>query len=129
MSFTSLLDHRVYLERDLASGGDDEWGQPVTLTEVSGPFAASIQPKRVREVALISQGGAVIGDYTIFTLPRRIAASDAIIHDETMCPKASEVDYPTLRFEVTGVRNPAGRGHHLEVDASLVGETTGVAGS
>ena len=129
MSFASLLDHRVYIERDVALGPDDEWGQPTTTTEVSGPIAASIQPKRVREVALISQGGASIGEYTLFVLPRRIATSDAIIHDSAMCGKPDGQDYPTLRFEVTGVRNAAGRGHHLEVDCTLVGETTGVAGS
>jgi hypothetical protein len=129
VSFASLLDHRVYIERDLATGSDDEWGQPTTIVEVSGPIAASIQPKRVREVALITSGGASIGDYTVFMLPRRIAASDAIIHEEAMCGKPSGQDYPDLRFEVTGVRNAAGRGHHLEVDCQLIGETTGVAGS
>ena len=39
------------------------------------------------------------------------------------------MDYPTARFEVTGVRNAAGRGHHLEVDARLIGVATGVEGS
>lgn len=129
MSFASLLDHRVYISRDVSTGADDEWGQPTTVVEVSGPFAASIQPKRVREVALVSSAGANIGEYTIFMQPRRVSAADAIIHDESACGKPGASDYPDLRFEVTGVRNAAGRGHHLEVDARLIGETTGVAGS
>jgi len=129
VSFAGLLDHRVYLKRDVALGPDDEWGQPTTTEEVSGPFNASIQPKRVREVALVSQAGATIGEYTIFALPRRVRGGDAIIHDSAMCGLADDRDYPTLRFEVTGVRNAAGRGHHLEIDAKLVGETSGVAGS
>jgi len=129
VSFASLLDHTVAIHRDRATTSDDDYGQPVTALEVGELFPAAIQPKGVREVALISQAGAPIGDYTIYCRPRLVVAADAIVHATALCPKPDAEDLPTVRFEVTGVRNAAGRGHHLEIDARLVGLDAGVEGS
>jgi hypothetical protein len=129
MSFASRLDHVVHLERVVDAGSEDEWGQPVIGHDIGGPFNVAIQSKTAQEVALIEQSGAPSGTFTIFSLPRVIAAGDAIVHDTMVCPKADEIDLPTGRYELTGVRNAAGLGHHLEMDARLVGSTAGVEGS
>lgn len=130
MSFASLLDHRVYLSRDVASGGDDDYGQPQTVVEVGELFPAALQPKSVRDVAAVSSAGVAIGDWTIYIAPRVVTTADAVIHDTALCPKADERDLPTGRFEITGIRNETGRGHHLALDARLVGGSgTGVEGS
>jgi hypothetical protein len=129
VSFASLLDHEVAIYRAVETGALDDFGHDVTALEVGQQFAAAIQPKSVREVAAITDAGASIGEWTIFCLPRVVTASDAIVHDTALCPKPDAEDLPTARFEITGVRNAAGRGHHLEIDARLAGEEAGVEGS
>lgn len=121
MSFAALLDHQVHLERRVDSGVEDDFGNPVITPEVGQTFAAAIQPRTVREVQLVAQNGVAIADTVIYCLPRVIATGDAIIHDTAACPKADAVDLPTGRYELTGVRNETGRGHHLALDARLIG--------
>jgi hypothetical protein len=129
MAFVDLLDHEVYIERRLGTGTEDEYGQAVTTLDTSHRFAAAIQQNSAHEVLLASQAGTPIGDYIIFCLPRVILENEAIIHDTNICPKAADVDLPTQRFEVNSVKNAAGRGHHLELDATLTGSPGGVEGS
>jgi hypothetical protein len=124
-----FLNHVVHLERDVDSGTEDEYGHSTTIPSVGEDFRASIQPKSAREVALISQAGAPIGDWTIFLLPRDVDTADKIVHDSSTCPIREAADLPDATFELTGVRNAAGVGHHLEVDARLVGTVAAVAGS
>jgi hypothetical protein len=123
------LNHVVHLERDETTGTEDDYGHAVTAPATGEDFRANIQPKSAREVALLSQAGAAIGDWTIFTLPRLIVPADKVIHDSSTCPVAEAADLPDATFELTGVRNAAGLGHHLEIDARLVGSPTAVAGS
>lgn len=128
MTFSALLDHRVHIVRRV-DGVDDSYGQPTQTDEIGETFAAAIQPKSVREVVAISQAGAAIGDYTIFLAPRLLTEADVIVHDTATCPKPDVADFADCRFEVTGVRNAAGIGHHLEVDVRLTGASGGVEGS
>ena len=88
---------------------------------------AALQPKDAREMALVSQAGAGVGDWTIFTFPIDLEGADAIWHDQGDCPMTD--DLPHLRFEITGIRNAAGLGHHLEIDARAVQGTQDVTGS
>jgi hypothetical protein len=130
MSFASLLDHRVYLVRQVPTGSTDDYNQPIVADEIGELFPAAIQPKSAREIALVSQAGAAVGDYTIFMQPRLVSTADRLIHDTVRCPKPDVADLPTLRFNLTGVRNPTGRGHHLSIDASVAdSQATGVQGS
>lgn len=129
MPIGDRLTHIVHLVRDVDAGSDDEYGQPVTVEEVGEDFRAAIQPKTAREIALISQAGAAIGDWTIFLLPRVVTPADKVIHESSACPVREGADLPDATFELTGVRNAAGLGHHLELDARLVGSPVGVAGS
>jgi hypothetical protein len=93
------------------SGEDDEYGHPVPGEPDIDLVAGLVQPKSVREVALTSQAGAEIGDYTIF-LARRELAGAAYIRFE---PDDGD------RYEITGVRDfNFGRLAHLEVDARRI---------
>jgi hypothetical protein len=128
VSFASLLDHQVHLVRRRETSEDD-YNQAEVVDEIGEDFAAAIQPKSVRDVALISQAGAAIGLYTIYCQPRIVRTQDALVHDTARCSKPDERDFPTQRFEVTGVRQQTGRGHHLAIDARLVNAGAGVEGS
>ena len=121
MSFASRLIHTVHLERDVATGTEDEYGQPVNETEVGENFRAAIQPKTAREVALVTQAGAPFTDTTIFCLPRVMTTADKIVHDASSCPVVAARDLPDGTYELSGIRNAAGLGHHLELDAKVIG--------
>lgn len=129
MSFDSLLTHTVHIERDVTLGTEDDYGQPETTTEIGEPFKASIQPRSAREMALTTQAGAPVSDHTIFMRTRLLDTADKIVHDSSDCSVAETGDFADVVFEITGIRNAAGLGHHLEVDANLIGASAGVAGS
>lgn len=127
--FADLLDHQVYIERKRGTGSETDYGQPVDTIETSHVFAAAIQPKTARELALTTQGGPPIGDFNIFIQDRVVGNEETIIHDTSLCPKSDETDFQDARFEILGVRNETGRGHHLALDARLIGSPGGVEGS
>jgi hypothetical protein len=129
MGFADLLDHEVYINRKVGTGTEDEYGQPVTTPQTSHHFAAAIQPKTANEIALASQAGTPLGNFTIFMLPRVVDPAEAIIHDTNLCPKEDGVDFADCRFEIVGILNETGRGHHLALDVRLVGSPGGVEGS
>lgn len=119
MSYTSLLDHEVQLVRTTETGEDD-YGQAETSETTVGTARAAIQTKSAREVAALHEAGASVSDYTIFLeVAAGATTADALVHDPALCPQ-SVGDLPLSRFELSGVRNAAGRGHHLELDARLV---------
>ena len=118
MSFDSLLRHKLAVER-ATSGADDGYGQPTRTYATLATFRGRIEPKSAlaraaREVALVSQAGAVVSDHTLYTRPRDLRAADRIRFD----PSDGRL------FEITGIRDPAGAGHHLSVDLTLI--TAGV---
>ena len=107
MSFDSRLLHTLVIQR-ASAGAVDEYNQPTqtwaNLLEVRG----LVQPKSVREVAQLNQAGAVTSTHTIFLRPTDLQEADRIVANGNT-------------YQVTGVRDPAGLGHHYEVDATLVG--------
>lgn len=120
MSIGRMLNHRVSIVRRTGSTLDD-YGQPITTEGViASDVAAGIQSKRIREVVLVSQQGAVVGDWTIFMGNRDITEGDTIRHTAALCPNPGGADLADADWNVTGVRpDPSGR-HHLEIDARLV---------
>ena len=72
---------------------------------------ASIQVIKATEVPQFSQGGARDLYATIFLAPTDVIAADRI-------RLASNPTGPY--WEISGVIDPAGRGHHLQLDAKLV---------
>lgn len=121
MSFAALLTHTVTIERPGSVDPDvvDEYGHPVEASPTTSTAKAAIQPKRATEVAQTTQAGVAVSDHRIFLLPTTLTTADAILHDASDCPMSP--DLPDARYEVVGVPNAAGLGHHLEVDAKLIG--------
>ena len=109
MSFDALLIHKLAVER-ATSGALDEYGQPARTYATLATFRGRIEPKSAREVAALSQGGAVVSDHTLRTRPRDLRESDRIRFDPT----------DGRLFEITGIRDMAGARHHLTVDLTLI---------
>lgn len=121
MSFSDRLIHTLSVVTNVETGDLDDYGQPVMST-VTRTVTGLPQPKRIREVTAIHESGATVGLWTIFMeYPDPVTEADTINHLIATCPVDDERDLPDLRWNVTGSRNPAGLGHHLEVDASVVG--------
>ena len=118
MSFGSRLTHTVSIVRKADAHTLDDYGQPVTSDDVIATVKAAIQPRRENEQAAVSQAGPAIANYVIFMFPTDLTTADAIVHDQDICPLTN--DLPTGRFELQGVPNAAGLGHHLEVQARLI---------
>jgi len=126
MSFGSRLEHTVSIVRRTVSG-ETAFGADVYTYTTLATVRAAIQPASEREVDQTSQTGAGITEHTIFLFPTDVKGSDVILHDQGDCPMSD--DLPHMRFEVEGIRNAAGRGHHLELRARAVEGVTDVTGS
>jgi head-tail adaptor len=119
VSFDQLLTDTLVIERTsvtMIAGTPptpelDDYGQPVYSWATLRTVAGLIQPKTATEVALQSQGGAEMTDTVIYLEPTDVLASDRIHR---------MADMPGPYYEITGVRDPGGRGHHLELDCRLV---------
>ena len=109
MSFEALLIHRLAVER-ATSGAEDEYGQPTRTYATLATFRGRIEPKSAREVAALSGAGAIVSDHVLRMRPRDLRAGDRIRFEPT--------DGRT--FEITGIRDMAGAGHHLTVDLTLI---------
>ena len=109
MSFDGLLIHRLAVER-ATPGGEIAYGQPSRTYATLATFRGRIEPKSASEVAALSGAGAVISDSTLYARPRDLRESDRIRFD----PADGRL------FEITGIRDMAGAGHHLTVDLTLI---------
>ena len=128
MSYSDRLIHTLSVVSQTDSGAVDDYNQPVMTTSTRS-VSGLPQPKRIREVTRIHESGATIGTWTIFLEMDTVTEDDTITHIQATCPVADAEDLPDLRWNVTGSRNPAGVGHHLEVDASVVEGATVAVGS
>jgi hypothetical protein len=113
----SRLLHALTIERPVY-GADDEYGQPTRTYQTLSTVRGLPQPKSLREMAAVHQAGSIVGDWTVFLNPTDLDAADRIVHDPALCGAVN--DLPAGVLEPTGVRNAAGVGHHLEVDARWV---------
>lgn len=125
--FGSRLTHQVSIVRKNDSGNLDGYGQPITSDEVIETVFAAIQPRSAREQPAVGQGGPAVSDHVVYLFPTDLTTADSILHDEATCPMPR--DLPTSRFEIVGVPNAAGLGHHLEVDCRLVESALEAEGS
>lgn len=121
-----LLTHRVTLVRNVAllAGGQpvlDEDGHLQHSEARTSGIAAAIQPLTSKERAAQHQAGLVVASTRIYTLPMTASPADLIEHDPDTCP--ADPDLPHVRYQLTGVQNAAGIGHHLEIDATEIGPT------
>ena len=109
MSFDRLLIHTLAVER-ATSGALVAYGQPSRTFAALATFRGRLEPKSAREVAALHGAGAVVSDHTLRTRPRDLREADRIRFD----PADGRL------FEITGIRDMAGAGHHLTVDLTLV---------
>jgi head-tail adaptor len=126
MGIGRFLNHRVTINRAVVTfdGPDvvlDDHGQPVVTDTVIATVAAGIQPKSARELAQLNQAGVASSTHSIYLLPTDVSTADRIVHVASACPLT--VDLPDGTYQVIGVPDAAGAGHHLELDAQLVGAT------
>lgn len=110
MSFDSRLRHTFIIERP-TDGAVDEYNQPTTTYATLASVPGLMQPKDVREVAQLNQAGATVSTHTGYLRPTEIQPSDRV-------RIASGVMAGT--YEIDGVRDAAGLGHHYELDCRMV---------
>lgn len=109
MSFDRQLIHRVDVKRAAATGTFDEYGQPITApVTVASAVPGLIQPRTVREFVLASQAGAQIGTHVAFMRPLAGLANDCWL------------ELSGVRFDIVGIQDAAGRGHHVELALQAV---------
>lgn len=109
MSFDSLLIHDLVIKRMAATGAYTERQQPVTAEAAVASVRGLIQPKTADEMALASQAGVPVGDHVGFLRPLAGLGQECWI------------ERGTTRYDIVGIRDAAGRGHHLELDLRRVG--------
>lgn len=110
MSFDSRLLHTLIIERP-TDGAVDDYNQPTRTYATLATVPGLIQPKKVEEVAQLNQAGVVVSTHTIYLRPTEIQPSDRVVVATGGMAGSYEID---------GVRDAAGIGHHLELDARMV---------
>ena len=114
MSFDDLLIHQLVIYRMVAALdtlGDpilNDHGQPTYAPEVLATVDGRIEPKTAREVALLDQGGAVVSTHTAYIWPL------------TGLTTACWIESGGVRYDITGLPDAGGAGHHLELDLQAV---------
>ncbi len=89
----------------------DEYDQSVFTPTTVATVPGLIQPRSAREVALASQGGAVIGSHVGYVrLLAGISTGDWV--------EATEI--PGVRFDILNAPDAGGQGHHLEIALQAV---------
>lgn len=110
MSFDALLRHTLVVKQ--MTPGDpmilDDYGQPVVTETTLATVPGRITPKSAREVALASQAGAAVSTHTGFLRPL------AGLH--TGC----WIECGGIRYDLVGMPDAAGHGHHLELELVAV---------
>jgi hypothetical protein len=110
MSFDSKLLHTFVIERP-TDGVVDEYNQPTTTYATLASVPGLMQPKRVNELAQLNQAGATVSTHTGYLRPTEIQPSDRV--RIASGPMAGT-------YEIDGVRDAAGLGHHYELDCRMV---------
>lgn len=110
MSFDDRLVHSLVIERATA-GAVDDYNQPTRTYATLATVPGLVQPKTAREVTQLNEAGAIVSTHTAYLRPTEIQPSDRIrIATGNMAGT----------YEIDGIRNAAGIGHHLEIDCSMV---------
>jgi len=100
------LPHQLTIQR-ATDGTPDDRGVPAQTWATLATCSGWVQPKNARELAQLSQGGPVVSDHTVYMWPTDITEGDRIV-------------YGAQTYEVEGITDEAGIGHHLRIDARLV---------
>ena len=122
MSFDDLLIHELVIYRMAPSvvpahdppgdtDGDpilDDYAQPTYAPVVLATVDGRIRPRTAREVPLTSQAGAAISTHI------------ADVYPVTGLTTACWIESGGVRYDVTGISDAAGAGHHLALDLVAV---------
>jgi hypothetical protein len=110
MSFDSLLVHTFVIERP-TDGAVDDYNQPTTTYAELASVPGLMQPKSALEIAQLNETGAVRATHSAFLRPTDVTEADRI--RVASGPMAGT-------YQIDGIRDAAGLGHHLEIDAHTV---------
>lgn len=110
MSFDRLLVHSLVIER-ATPGAVDDYNQPTLTWATLATVPGLIQPKSAREIAQLNETGAVRATHTAYLRPTDINEADRI----TIAAGGMAGTY-----QIDGIQDAAGHGHHLEIDCSRV---------
>jgi len=91
----------------------DDYNQPVFAPTTVASVPGLIQPRSAREVALTSQGGAVIGSHVGYCDPTSALTTDAWIELLSPADMAG-------RYDILSRPDAAGLSHHLELALQAV---------
>ena len=100
------LPHTLTIQRSTDGAIDDRGVAAQTwadLAEVRG----WVQPKSARELAQLSQAGPVTSTHSVYLWLTDVTAADRLVYDGDT-------------YQVTGIIDEAGVGHHLKLDCRLV---------
>jgi head-tail adaptor len=112
--------HTLAVERAVA-GPLDEYGQPTLTWPTIAMVSAFVTTKSEYEVALQSQGGAVISTVTIgVSIGVDVVPADRLRHDPAIC-KVAVHDLPARLYELQGARDASGAGIYLRCAATEIG--------
>jgi len=98
--------HAIVIER-ASDGADDDRGVPVQTWATLDTVDAWVQPKSARELAQLSQAGPVTSTHNVYLEPTDVTEADRFTHDGDT-------------YQITGIRDEAGVGHHLKLECRLV---------
>ncbi len=123
MSVDDRMIHTLAIERPgVARDGNgdpilDGYGQPTQAWVAIATTHAFIATRSAIEVALLSQGGAVVSTISIgVPIGTDLVPADRLHHDPAACTVA-ENDLPDVLYELIGVRDASGAGIYLRCDA------------
>jgi hypothetical protein len=114
VSFDDLLIHQLVIMRSAVAldvNGDpilDDWGNSTFTGAVLATVDGRIRPRTAREVPLTSQGGAAISTHIGDLYP--------VAGLTTAC----WIEHDGVRFDITGISDAAGSGHHMTLDLMAV---------
>jgi hypothetical protein len=102
MAITSRYLHELVIRRAVPTG-TDAYGQPQTVATTVTTVRGLVQPRRAREVAAVSQGGAVIGDHVGYLDPLAGLTT------------ADWIEVSGTRYDIVSIADAGGTGHHYEL--------------
>lgn len=106
MPIASRFRQSLRIERP-TSGSLDAYHQPTRTYSTLATVPGLIQPLSAKEIALLSQAGPVVSQHRGYITPRDITTADRIVADDRT-------------YEITGIADAGGVGHHLELALTLI---------
>ena len=98
--------HTLTIQRSTDGAADDRGVALQTWADLAD-VPGWVQPKGARELAQLSQAGPVTSTTTIYLWPCDVTEADRLV-------------YSGDTYQISGIRDEAGMGHHLKLDARLV---------